>query len=175
MLTPQGQIIVLPAHATAVDFAYTLHTNIGHRCTGVKIDKEFALLTQKLESGQTIEIVTGKEDKPCADWLNFVATHKARQSIRQYLKQLPKEQSIPEGRRLLKLALNQTNLTDISQQNIDKVLEDYHLTDFNGLLHEIGTGKLLSILIARRLRGNAGELTESVLKQQTRQSAIKEH
>ncbi|PKG40697.1 RelA/SpoT family protein [Psychromonas sp. Urea-02u-13] len=173
VLTPQGKIIVLPAHATAVDFAYALHTNIGHRCTGVKIDKEFALLSEKLESGQAIEIITGKEDKPCADWLNFVATHKARQSIRQHLKQLPKEQSIPEGRRLLKMALNQTNLTDISQQNIDKVLADYHLTDFNGLLHEIGTGKLLSIIIARSLRGKAGELTESTLKQQHRQSAIK--
>jgi len=173
VLTPQGKIIVLPAHATAVDFAYALHTNIGHRCTGVKIDSEFALLTQKLESGQTIEIITGKDDNPCADWLNFVATHKARQSIRQYLKQLPKEKAIPEGRRLLKLALNHTNLTDISQQNIDTVLEDYHLSDFNGLLHEIGTGKLLSILIARRLRGNAGELTESTFKQQNRQSAIK--
>ena len=173
VLTPQGKIIVLPARATAVDFAYALHTNIGHRCMGVKIDKEFALLSEKLESGQMIEIVTGMEDKPCADWLNFVATHKARQSIRQYLKQLDREQAIPEGRRLLKLALNQTNLTDISQQNIDKVLEDYHLTDFNGLLHEIGTGKLLSIIIARRLRGNSEELTESKLKQQNRQSAIK--
>lgn len=173
VLTPQGKIIVLPAHATAVDFAYALHTNIGHRCTGVKINKEFALLSEKLESGQSIEIITGKEEKPCADWLNFVATHKARQSIRQYLKQLTKEQSIPEGRHLLKMALNQTNLTDISQQNIDKVLEDYRLTDFNSLLHEIGTGKLLSIIIARRLRGNADELTESKLKQQHRQSAIK--
>ncbi|WP_022941539.1 RelA/SpoT family protein [Psychromonas hadalis] len=173
VLTPQGKIIVLPAHATSVDFAYALHTNIGHRCTGVKIDKEFALLSEKLESGQTIEIITGNAEKPCADWLNFVATHKARQSIRQYLKQLPKEQAIPEGRRLLKMALNQTNLTDISQQNIDKVIEDYHLDDFNGLLHEIGTGKLLSIIIARRLRGNSNELTESKLKQQNRQSAIK--
>lgn len=173
VLTPQGKIIVLPAHATGVDFAYALHTNIGHRCTGVKIDKEFALLSQKLESGQSIEIITGKEEKPCADWLNFVATHKARQNIRQYLKQLPQEQSIPEGRRLLKTALNQTNLTDISQQNIDKVLDDYHLKDFNSLLHEIGTGKLLSIIIARRLRGNADELTESAFKQQHRRSAIK--
>tara|TARA_R110001583_G_scaffold7720_8_gene37912 strand:+ start:10097 stop:12223 length:2127 start_codon:yes stop_codon:yes gene_type:complete len=173
VLTPQGKIIVLPAHATGVDFAYALHTNIGHRCTGVKIDKEYALLTQKLESGQSIEIITGKDEKPCADWLNFVATHKARQNIRQFLKQLPETQSIPEGRRLLKMALNQTNLTDISQQNIDKVLNDYHLKDFNSLLHEIGTGKLLSIIIARRLRGNADELTESVFKQQHRQSAIK--
>jgi len=173
VLTPQGKIIVLPAHATAVDFAYALHTNIGHRCTGVKVDKEFALLSEKLESGQMIEIITGREEKPCADWLNFVATHKARQNIRQYLKQLTEDQSIPEGRRLLKLALNQTNLTDIAQQNIDKVLEDYHLTDFNSLLHEIGTGKLLSIIIARRLRGKAGELTESKLKQQNRQSAIR--
>jgi (p)ppGpp synthase/HD superfamily hydrolase len=77
------------------------------------------------------------------------------------------------GRRLLKQALNATNLTDIPQENIDKVIADHHLDGFNHLLHEIGSGKLLSIIIARRLRGNAGELTESHQKQQIRQSAIK--
>ncbi|WP_028863179.1 RelA/SpoT family protein [Psychromonas aquimarina] len=173
VLTPQGKIIVLPAHATPVDFAYALHTKIGHRCTGAKIDKEFALLSDKLESGQTIQIITSNKPQPCADWLNFVATHKARNNIRQYLKQLPREITIPEGRRLLKQALNRTNLTDIPQENIDRVIADHHLDDFNSLLHEIGSGKLMSIIIARRLRGNTDELTESELKQQTRQSAIK--
>jgi len=172
VLTPQGKIIVLPAHATPVDFAYALHTKVGHRCVSAKVDKEYALLSDKLESGQTIKIITSEHPHPCADWLNFVATHKARNSIRQYLKQQPKEFTIPEGRRLLKQALNKTNLTDIQQDNIDKVLADHRLNDFNGLLHEIGSGKLLSIVIARRLRGNADELTESELKQQTRQSAI---
>jgi guanosine-3',5'-bis(diphosphate) 3'-pyrophosphohydrolase len=173
VLTPQGKIIVLPSQATAVDFAYALHTNIGHRCKGAKVDKQFALLNDKLESGQTIEIITSKEPNPHADWLNFVATHKARNNIRHYLKQLPEDVTIPEGRRLLKQALNHTNLTDIAQENIDKVLADYHLLDFNGLLHAIGSGKLMSIIIARRLRGNASELTASELKQQNRQSAIK--
>ncbi|MCG6201576.1 RelA/SpoT family protein [Psychromonas antarctica] len=173
VLTPQGKVIVLPAHATPVDFAYALHTKIGHRCISATVDKEFALLSDKLESGQTINIITSEEPHPRADWLNFVATHRARNSIRQYLKQQPKEFTIPEGRRLLKLALNQTNLTDIKQDNIDKVIADHHLKDFNSLLHEIGSGKLLSIIIARRLRGNANELTESELKQTKRQSAIK--
>ncbi|HEY5715197.1 MAG TPA: RelA/SpoT family protein [Psychromonas sp.] len=173
VLTPQGKIIVLPAQATPVDFAYALHTKIGHRCIGAKVDKEFSLLSNKLESGQTIEIITSEKEQPCGDWLNFVATHKARLNIRQYLKQLPKEYTIPEGRRLLKQALGDTNLTDISQQNIDKVLADHHLSDFNSLLDEIGSGKLMSIIVARRLRGNAAELTESELKQQNRRSAIK--
>ena len=173
VLTPQGKIIVLPAHATPVDFAYALHTTIGHRCISATVDKEFALLSDKLESGQTINIITSDQPHPRADWLNFVATHKARNSIRQYLRQQPKEFTIPEGRRLLKLALNKTNLTDIKQDNIDKVIADHHLNDFNSLLHEIGSGKLLSIVIARRLRGNSNELTESELKQASRQSAIK--
>ncbi len=173
VLTPQGKIIVLPAHATPVDFAYALHTKVGHRCISATVDKEFALLSDKLESGQTIKIITSDQPHPRADWLNFVATHKARNSIRQYLKQQPKEFTIPEGRRLLKQALNKTNLTEIQQDNIDKVIADHHLEDFNALLHEIGSGKLLSIVIARRLRGNADELTESELKQQNRQSAIK--
>ena len=172
VLTPQGEIIVLPAQATPVDFAYALHTKIGHRCVSAKVDKEFVLLSDKLESGQTIEIITAKQPKPCANWLNFVATHKARNSIRHYLKQQPKSFTIPEGRRLLKQALNKTNLTDISQENIDKVMADHHLDDFDSLLHKIGSGQLLSIVIARRLRGNSDELTESVFKQESRQSAI---
>lgn len=173
VLTPQGQIIVLPAQATPVDFAYALHTNIGHCCVSAKVDGEFALLSDRLESGQTIVIVTSNQAEPCADWLNFVATHRARNSIRHYLKQRPKEFTIPEGRRLLKQALNKTNLTDIAQENIDKVMADNHLEDFNSLLHQIGSGQMLSIVIARRLRGNADELTESELKQKGRQSAIK--
>jgi guanosine-3',5'-bis(diphosphate) 3'-pyrophosphohydrolase len=173
VLTPQGKIIVLPAHATPVDFAYALHTKVGHHCLSAKVDNEFALLSDKLESGQTINILTSEQPRPRAEWLNFVATHKARSSIRQYLKQQPRELTIPEGRRLLKQALNQTNLTDIPQDNINKVIADHHLSDFNALLQEIGSGRLLSKVIARRLRGNANELTESPIKQATRQSAIK--
>lgn len=172
VLTPQGEIIVLPTQATPVDFAYALHTKIGNRCISAKVDKEFVLLSEKLESGQTIQIITSKSSHPCADWLNFVATHKARNSIRHYLKLQPKTFTIPEGRRLLKQALNKTNLTDIPQENIDKLLADHHLNNFDELLHEIGSGQLLSIVIARRLRGNANELTESELKQEGRQSAI---
>ena len=172
VLTPQGKVIVLPAHATPVDFAYALHTKLGHRCVSAKVDNEFALLSDKLESGQTINIITSEQPRPRADWLNFVATHKARSGIRQYLKQKPEEQMIPEGRRLLKQALNKTNLTDIPQENIDKVITDHRLEDFNALLHAIGSGKLLSKVIARRLRGNADELTESAIKQANRQSAI---
>jgi len=173
VLTPQGKIIVLPAFATPVDFAYALHTKIGHRCIGAKVDNEYSLLSQKLESGQTIEIITAEEPNPSPEWLNFVATHRARNAIRNYLKQLPESTTIPLGRRLLKQALNTTNLTDIPQENIDKVIADHHLESFNHLLHDIGSGKLLSLIIARRLRGNADELTESHHKQLIRQSAIK--
>jgi len=172
VLTPQGKILVLPALATPVDFAYTLHTKIGHRCIGAKVDNEFSLLSQKLESGQTIEIITAKEPNPSPEWLNFAATHRARNAIRNYLKQLPETTTIPLGRRLLKQALNATNLTDIPQENIDKVIADHNLKGFNHLLEQIGSGKLLSIIIARRLRGNADELTESLHKQKIRQSAI---
>lgn len=173
VLTPQGKILVLPAHATAVDFAYALHTKVGHRCIGAKVDNEYSLLSNKLESGQTIEIILRENLQPNATWLNFVATHKARSSIRQFLKQQEDDVSIPNGRRLLKQALNQTNLADIPQENIDSVIKDHRLADFNSLLNAIGKGQLLSMIIARRLRGNSDQLTESVHKQPYRQSAIK--
>ena len=173
VLTPQGKIIVLPAQATAVDFAYAVHTTIGHRCRGAKIDGEFAMLANKLESGQTVKITLSKNERPSAEWLNFVATHRARNAIRQYLKEQPREQSIPAGRHLLKQALNTTNLSDIPQENIDKVVIARNLASFDDLLNEIGCGKVMSILIARLLRGNTQELTESHERRENRQSAIK--
>ena len=173
VLTPQGKIIVLPPQATPVDFAYALHTNIGHHCKGVKVDGELSPLTKKLESGQTVKILLSKRTNPSAEWLNFVATHRARHAIRQHLKLQPRSVSIPAGRRLLKEALNTTNIKDISQENIDKVVSDHNLQSFDDLLCEIGSGKVMSILIARLLRGNARELTESETRQENRQSAIK--
>jgi RelA/SpoT family (p)ppGpp synthetase len=172
-LTPQGRIVILPAQATAVDFAYAVHTDLGHACIGVKVDGEYSFLNNRLESGQTVKILTSKKSHPNADWLNFVATHKARNSIRLFLKQQPKEISVPEGRRLLKQALNTTNLTEIPQTNIDCLLDDLNLQTFDDLLHEIGSGRKLSLVVARLLRGNTRELTESDTKQQSRQSAIK--
>ena len=173
VLTPQGKIIVLPTQSTPVDFAYALHTNIGHHCRGVKVDGELSPLTKKLESGQTVNILTSKQEKTSAEWLNFVATHRARHAIRQHLKSQPRNISIPAGRRLLKEALNTTNIKDIPQINIDKVVSDQNLQSFDDLLCDIGRGKIISILIARLLRGNTRELTESVTRQENRQSAIK--
>ncbi|MCK5818750.1 MAG: RelA/SpoT family protein [Psychromonas sp.] len=173
VLTPQGEIIVLPAQATPVDFAYALHTDIGHRCKGAKVDGEFSMLTSKLESGQTVQILLSQRTKPNAEWLNFVATHRARNAIRHYLKQQPREVAIPAGRRLLKQALNTTSITEISQENIDRVVKDQNLNSIDDLLNDIGNGKIMSIVIARLLRGNTRELTESDMRQANRQSAIK--
>jgi len=173
VLTPQGEIIVLPSQATPVDFAYALHTDIGHRCKGAKVDGEFSMLTSKLESGQTVQILLSQRTKPNAQWLNFVATHRARNAIRHYLKQQPRKVAIPAGRRLLKQALNTTSISEISQKNIDKVVMDQNLNSFDDLLNDIGCGKIMSILIARLLRGNTRELTESEIRQENRQSAVK--
>jgi len=172
-LTPQGRIVVLPAQATAIDFAYAVHTDLGNTCIGAKVDGEYSLLSNKLESGQTVKILTSKESHPNAEWLNFVATYKARNGIRQFLKLLPKSVSIPDGKRLLKQALGTTRLADIPQENINQILKDQNLETFDDLLHEIGSGQKLSILVARLLRGNTRELTESDRRQQGRLSAIK--
>jgi GTP pyrophosphokinase len=102
VLTPQGKVVDLPAGATPIDFAYALHTDLGHRCRGAKVDGHIVPLDKPLESGQRVEIVTAKSGGPSRDWLNsergFVKSARARQKIRQWFNAQAIEQSIAAGR-----------------------------------------------------------------------------
>jgi len=152
VFTPEGRIVELPAGATPVDFAYAVHTDIGHACVGARVDRQPYPLSQPLTSGQTIEIITAPGARPNAAWLNFVVSSKARAKIRQLLKNLKREESVSLGRRLLSHALGGSKkLAEIPQENIHKELERMKLPNLDDLLAEIGLGNAMSVVVAKNL------------------------
>jgi GTP pyrophosphokinase len=153
IFTPKGKIIELSKGATAVDFAYAIHTGVGNSCTGARINRRLAPLGTKLYSGQSVEIITSPNAKPNPGWLKFVTTAKARTSIRHFLKNLKEDEAISLGLRLLnrELDLFGYRYDQIQPSKLEEVLNEYHLQDKQSLLAEIGLGNRIAPLIARRL------------------------
>lgn len=160
VFTPKGRIVEMPVGATAVDFAYAVHTDVGNTCVGARVDRNPYPLSKSLKNGQTIEIISAPGARPNAAWLNYVVTSRARTKIRQVLKTMRREESITLGRRLLNHALGELSITDISEENINHVLAELKVATLEDLLAAIGLGERMSIVIARRLLGDADELTE---------------
>ncbi len=151
VFTPDGRIIELPTGATPIDFAYAVHTDVGNSCVGVKVDRKPYPMSQPIDSGQTIEVITSAAARPNATWLNFVVTAKARLQIRTYLRSCEKDESHALGLRLLSHALGKTKLDDIAQEKVDSVVQQSGSSDLDDLLTNIGLGNTLSIGIARQL------------------------
>jgi len=151
VFTPDGRIIELPMGATAVDFAYAVHTDVGNSCVGVKVERKPYPMSRALDSGQTIEVITSAAARPNATWLNFVVTAKARLQIRTYLRSREQTEAKNLGQRLLSHALGKVKLDDITKEKIAEVVQQSGNKDFDELLTNIGLGNALSIGIARRL------------------------
>ena len=154
IFTPKGKILRLPTGATAVDFAYAIHTDVGNRCVAAKVDRRLVPLRTPLRSGQTVEIITAKGATPNPSWSSFLVTAKARAAIRQYLKNLKRGEAIELGRRLLSLALEELslNLKKIPAADIDAVVKELNLKDADELYEKIGLGERLAALVARHLQ-----------------------
>lgn len=161
VFTPKGRIVELPLGATAVDFAYAVHTDVGNTCVGARVDRNPYPLSKALKNGQTVEIISAPGARPNAAWLNYVVTSRARTKIRQVLKTMRREESIVLGRRLLNHALGRHSIDTIYPDNINEVLTDLKLNSVDDLLADIGLGELMSIVIARRLLGDTDELTHT--------------
>ncbi len=155
IFTPRGDIMELPRGATAVDFSYAVHTDIGNSCVAVKINRRLAPLSTQLQSGETVEIITAPGARPNPAWLNFVVTAKARSNIRHYLKHLQDEEAIKLGRRLLDkvLGLYDLELETLPYGRMQALLEDLKIDDEDALLREIGLGNRMPVLVARKLAG----------------------
>ncbi|MDB2384304.1 bifunctional GTP diphosphokinase/guanosine-3',5'-bis pyrophosphate 3'-pyrophosphohydrolase [Endozoicomonas sp.] len=153
VFTPRGHILELPKGATPVDFGYAVHTDVGNACVACRIDKRLASLSQPLQSGQTIDIVTATDAKPNAAWLNFVITGKARSNIRHRLKHLQKSESIALGRRLLDKALLtfDTSLSLMDEDAVAQQIKPLGILSIDDLLEEIGLGNRMAYVVARML------------------------
>ncbi len=155
--TPKGTLLQLPKGATTVDFAYAVHSDIGNSCVACRINRRLAPLSEELQSGQTVEIITAPGSHPNPSWLNFVVSGKARSTIRHHLKNQRHTESIELGRRLLDKALQNlgSNLKSVDQSLINTLLEDNEYDDFDLVLEDIGLGNRVAYLTARRLVADA--------------------
>jgi GTP pyrophosphokinase len=153
VFTPKGKIMALPRGATAVDFAYAVHTDIGNRCVAVKINQELMPLRTELKNGDRVEIITAAHAKPNPLWLNFVATGKARSRIRHFLKTMHYRESTQLGERLLNQALVPLGsaLAEVKDAQWSKFLRDAGGRTREEVLADLGLGKRLAAVVARRL------------------------
>jgi RelA/SpoT family (p)ppGpp synthetase len=161
VFTPKGRILSLPRGATAVDFAYAVHTDIGNRCVAAKVNGELVPLRTELRNGDRVEIITASHAKPNPGWLQYVRTGKARSNIRHFLKTMQYEESAGLGERLLEQALRslKSSLAEIDDAAWERALRDGGARSRGELLADIGLGKRLPAVVARRLmrRPEGGE------------------
>ncbi|RUO29326.1 bifunctional GTP diphosphokinase/guanosine-3',5'-bis(diphosphate) 3'-diphosphatase [Aliidiomarina sedimenti] len=160
VFAPDGRIVELPQGATAVDFAYAVHTDVGNTCIGARVNHKAYSLSKQLETGQTVEIRTAPGSRPNIAWLNFVVTGKARAKIRQVLKSQEADDARLLGERLLRAALGAVNFDDISDQEYERVAKEMKRDSKELLIRDIGLGNLMSVAVARRLVGDSEGLRD---------------
>jgi guanosine-3',5'-bis(diphosphate) 3'-pyrophosphohydrolase len=164
VFTPKGDIRELPRGSTAVDLAYTIHTDIGNTCVAARIDRKFLPLSTILLNGQMVSIITSPSAKPNPSWLSFVTTGKARVNIRNYLKNKHREELIALGKQLLDKAFSDLKIdfSSIHLEAISNFLKKINLKDINDLYESIGIGNHFAIFVAHQLASIADKQTEVV-------------
>lgn len=171
VFTPKGNILALPKGATAVDFAYAVHSDVGNCCVAVRINQELAPLRTELHNGDHVEIITGILAKPNPAWLNYVVTGRARSHIRHFLKSQQSMESSHMGERMLNQALRALHISpsEIKPSHWEKLVRDYGLKTKEMILKDIGLGKRQSVMVAHQLLAMTEEHTErhSQLPEQT--------
>ncbi|BFU60345.1 MULTISPECIES: bifunctional GTP diphosphokinase/guanosine-3',5'-bis pyrophosphate 3'-pyrophosphohydrolase [Rodentibacter] len=158
VFTPKGRIVELPKGATAVDFAYAVHSDVGNNCVGALVEHKPYPLSKALESGQTVRVITDPNTHPEASWLNFVVTARAKTRIRHYLKQRCEDDAVETGKVELNFALKPHCLEHLSSSQIQAVLDNLKLSSLDELLREIGLGNQLASVVAHQLIGEAIEI-----------------
>ncbi len=153
VFTPRGKIMVLAKGATVIDFAYAVHSDVGNHCAAARIDRQLVPLRSRLYNGQTVEVITSPGASPSPAWLNFVVTGKARANIRNYLKNLKRQEAIDLGRRMLNRELEAfgESVETVGPARLEQLLKDFKLKKLDRLLEEIGLGNRMPLLVARRL------------------------
>ena len=161
VFTPKGEVVVLPRGATPVDFAYSVHTEVGNRTVGAKVNGRLVPLNTRLESGQTVEVVTSKSDKaaPSRDWLAFVASPRARSKIKAWFSRERKEEAVEAGKESIARAMRKQNLPLQRLMNHDSVLSvatSLGYPDISGLYAAVGDGHISAQNIVSKLVENLG-------------------
>lgn len=166
VFTPKGVVINLPAGATPIDFAYRIHTDVGNRCIGAKVNAKMVTLDYKLKTGQIVEILTSSSTKgPNMSWLNFAKSNQARSKIKQWFKKIRKEEDIEKGRELIEKECKKQsiNFTDIAKgDKYEKLMKKYNFNNIDDIFASIGSGLSSANSIITKLRGEALEHHDKV-------------
>ncbi len=141
--TPKGKVVVVPAGATPVDFAYTIHTDVGHSCVGAKVNGRMVPLRTKLRTGDIVEIVTQKDHKPSRDWLTFVKSPRARNKIKHWLNEDQRLRAVDIGRKLLEREARKFKvpMAQIGDQDLGRIAQEFGVATAADLLATLGQGK----------------------------------
>jgi GTP pyrophosphokinase len=171
VLTPQGRVVALDRGATPVDFAYALHTDLGHRCRGARVDGVMVPLNTALENGQRIEIITAKEGEPSRDWLNsalgYLVTHRARSKVRTWFRQRDVGEQVALGRTLLDREIKRLGAVE---PNLEKLAQRLQFNRLDEFLAALGRGDVGQRDLVQALQ-DAGKLAPAVLLPTTRTRA----
>lgn len=165
VFTPKGEIMELPRGATPVDFAYTVHSDVGNGCVAAKVNRRLVPLSIPLTNGQTVEIITAPGANPNPSWLNFVVTGKARSNIRNFLKSQQHAESIVLGKRLLEQAFSEmgSDAVKVPKESLQALLSDLNYKHEDDLFYAIGIGNQMPMVVAKRLlvAEESGDLVKS--------------
>jgi guanosine-3',5'-bis(diphosphate) 3'-pyrophosphohydrolase len=165
VFTPKGDVIDLPSGATPVDFAYRIHTDIGHRCVGAKVNGRLVPLSYRLQSGDIVEILTSKTSPgPSRDWLGFVVTSNARSKIRQWFRKQQREENIARGRELLERELRRMGLIGqlLKTERLRQAAERLQLQAEEDIYAALGNGDLTLLQVVQALQGPETSLPETL-------------
>ncbi|AKH67993.1 (p)ppGpp synthetase, RelA/SpoT family [Spongiibacter sp. IMCC21906] len=163
VFTPRGDIMELPAGATAVDFAYAVHSDIGNSCVACRINRRLAPLSEPLQSGETVEVITTPGAQPNPAWMHFVVTAKARSGIRHFLKHQRRNEALNLGKRMLDRALASLseNLADFSDSQLKKLVNSTHARSIDNIYEQIGMGNRVAYLTAKQLVNLRDEIRDT--------------
>src|ERR1035437_9081849 len=161
--TPKGKVVVVPADATPVDFAYTIHTEVGHTCVGAKVNGRMAQLRTKLRTGDIVEIVTQTDHKPSRDWLTFVKSPRARNKIKHWLNEDHRRRAVEIGRKLLEREARKFKVpqSQISDQDLSRIANEYGVATAADLLAALGLGKHSARQVLSKLAPGSTNLPET--------------
>jgi len=153
VFTPKGKIMAMPRGATAVDFAYAVHTDIGNRCVAAKINYELVPLRTELKNGDRVEVITAAHAHPNAAWLSYVKTAKARSHIRHFLKTMQYDEAAALGERMLNQAVRAlgAKLPEATKERWEKLVREFGAKSRQEIVADIGLGKRLAAIVARKL------------------------
>ena len=162
--TPRGDVIDLPAGSIPLDFAYRIHTDIGHQCVGCRVNGRLVPLSYKLQTGDIVEIITSKQGSPSRDWLKMVKTSQAKNKIRAWFKKERREENIEKGRELLERELRRNNLDPpsfLKDEYLEEVGRKFHLLSAEDLYAAVGYGGVSASQVVTRLQDEFGQEEEA--------------